>query len=100
MPLFSDDRMRKNCTIEAFMELNTQLATLGPASYRAGYRYAESGEVICAVEIAASIAESAVLRHSKLGMFASADGHVESSVNSVSAECSINGWPFVAEPID
>ena len=92
--------MCKDSVIEAFVELNTQIAPLAPASYRAGYRHSESGEVICAVEIAASIVESAVLQHSKLGMFASADGHVESSINTTTADCSINGRPFVAEPID
>jgi hypothetical protein len=93
--------MRKDSIIEAFMELSTQTVPLGPASsYRAGYRDAVSGEVICAIEIAASIAESAVLQHSKLDMLASADGRVESSVNTITTDYSMNGRPSIAEPID
>ena len=83
------------------MEVGSKSATpLGPASYRAGYRHAETGEVICAVEMAASIAESAVLKHSGLGIVATLDGYIKPSISATTVRGLSDERMFGAESID
>jgi hypothetical protein len=81
--------------VEAFLDTEG-LGALGPVSYRAGYRYADTEHVICSIELPAVIAESTVFRNSKLAVSVTSDGHIESTLSG-----SVDGLPvFVAEPID
>jgi hypothetical protein len=81
--------------VEAFLDTEG-LGVLGPVSYRAGYRYAETGHVICSIELPALTAESTVLRNSKLAVSVTPDGHIESTISG-----SVDGLSIlVAEPID
>ncbi|NOJ48536.1 hypothetical protein [Bradyrhizobium archetypum] len=82
--------------MEAFLEVAAKgSGATGPISYRAGYRCVETGDVICAIELPASIAESTILAHSGLVIVTTPDGHIVSTVRGVEG-----GDSIVAEPID
>jgi hypothetical protein len=81
--------------VEAFLDAEG-LGALGPISYRARYRYADTGPVICSIQLPAAIAESTVFRNSKLAVSITPDGQIESTVGGC-----VDGLPvLVAEPID
>jgi len=77
--------------IEAFFKVGSS-GPLGPATYRAGYRCSETGNAICALELPASVVESAILRDAELAVALASDGHIQFSLG--------DGLPSVSEPID
>jgi hypothetical protein len=88
-------------TVEAFLEVESKnTGSAGPMSYRAGYRCVETGEIICAIELPASIAESTIFAHSSLAIVTTPDGHVVSTVRGVESSDSNENQTIVAEPID
>lgn len=64
--------------------------SLRPSSYSAGYRLIETGEIVCAIQLPASIAESAILRRSKISITLAPAGHIEVAAGGLAAN----------EPID
>ena len=79
--------------VEAFWEVG-EWGPLGPTSYCAGYRFRMAGGIICKVELAAAIAEAAILANSALAMMVTADGYISSSLSGVADSKS------KVEPID
>jgi hypothetical protein len=77
--------------IEAFFTIGSS-GPLGPVTYRAGYRCSETGNVVCALELPASIVESAIFRDAELAVAIASDGHIQFSLR--------DGLPSVSEPID
>jgi hypothetical protein len=86
-------------TLEAFFAVEGG-GPSGPMWYRAGYRYSETGTVVCALELPASIVETTVLRDAKLFATIAPDGHVRFSVCGVACEEMSNGLPSIAGSID
>ena len=76
---------------EAFFTVGSN-GPLGPASYRAGYLCSETGTAVCALELPASIVESAILRDAELTAALASDGHIQFSLG--------DGLPSFTEPID
>jgi len=76
---------------EAFFTVGSS-GPLGPATYRAGYRCSETGNVICSLELPASIVESTILRDAELAVALSSDGRIQFSLG--------DGLLSVSEPID
>jgi hypothetical protein len=73
-------------SVEAFLDLGCgDDSPLRPLSYSAGYRLVETGEVICVVELPAPVAESAILRRSKISITLTLAGHVEVSTGGAAA---------------
>jgi hypothetical protein len=87
--------------VEAFFRVaSEETGSLGPTSYRAGYRLIETGNVICAVELPASVIEAVVFEHSSPAIAATTDGHVQTSMIGL-AGAELNGMSsFTSEPID
>lgn len=83
---------------EAFFRIVEEVGSLGSARYRAGYRLRDTGEVICTVELPASVIESTVFGHSKLAIAATTNGYIQSSV--VGPACLSGTSSIAAEPID
>ncbi|MBR0969705.1 hypothetical protein [Bradyrhizobium japonicum] len=86
-------------TLEAFLAVEGG-GPSGPMWYRAGYRFSESGNVVCALELPASIVETTVLRDAKLFATVAPDGHMRFSVCGVACEDMSNGLPSIAGSID
>jgi hypothetical protein len=87
-------------TVEAFLEVGAKGADpTGPISYRAGYRCVETGEIICAVEFPASIAESTIIAHSSLLIATTPDGNIVSTVKGLDSDLN-KPQPMACEPID
>ncbi|WP_316213773.1 MULTISPECIES: hypothetical protein [unclassified Bradyrhizobium] len=86
-------------TFEAFFAVKAG-GPLGPTSYRAGYRYCDTGDVVCALELPASIVETAMLRDANLAFTLAPDGHIRFSVLGFACEDMREGLPSVTEPID
>lgn len=87
--------------VEAFLEVGSNgTGPARPPSYRAGYRYVDTGGIICAIELPASIAESTILAHSSIEIGTTPDGCVVSTVRGVAGSDSNEGQPIVSEPID
>ena len=88
-------------TVEAFLEVAGKvIGATGPICYRAGYRCVETGEIVCAIEIPASIAEPTIFAHSGLTIMTTPDGHIVSTVRGVEGSDLSERQPIVAEPID
>lgn len=88
-------------TVEAFLEVAGKAGgATGPISYRAGYRCVETGDVICAIELPASIAESTIFAHSGLVIVTTPDGHIVSTLRGAEGGDLNERQPIVAEPID
>jgi hypothetical protein len=88
-------------TVEAFLEVAGKgFGTTGPISYLAGYRCIETGEIICAIELPASIAEPTIFAHSGLTIMTTPDGLIVSTVRGVEGSDLNERQPIVAEPID
>ena len=96
-PTETNDKMAN--TFEVFFKIESS-GPFGPSSYRAGYRCSETGNAICALEIPASIAETAILRDAKLAAAIGPDGHVRISLYGSSCEDVEGGLPSITEPID
>lgn len=78
-------------SVEAYLDLGRDDDnSLRPSSYSAGYRLIGTGEIVCAVKLPVSIAESAILRRSKITITLAPAGHVEVSAGGLAAN----------EPID
>jgi hypothetical protein len=86
-------------TLEAFLAVKGG-EPLGPIWYRAGYRCGETGNVICALELPASIVEMAILRDARLAVIVAPDGHIKFSVCGMACEDISEGLPSITEPID
>ncbi|MHC2336322.1 hypothetical protein [Bradyrhizobium sp. USDA 4454] len=86
-------------TFEAFLAAESG-GPLGPTWYRAGYRCGETGNVVCAVELPASIVEATILRDAKLTATVAPDGHVRFSVRGIAHEDTCEGLPSIIESID
>jgi len=86
-------------TFEAFLAVRRG-EPLDPIWYRAGYRCGETGNVICALELPASIVETTILRDAKLTVAVAPDGHIKFSVCGITCEGISEGLPSVTEPID
>lgn len=84
-------------TFEAFFAVEGR-GTLGPIWYRAGYRCGETGNVVCALELPASIVEPAILREAKLTATVTPDGHIRFSACRIASED--KSLPSITEPID
>lgn len=86
-------------TFEAFFAIEVG-GPLGTTSYRAGYRHGDTGNVVCALELPASIVEMAMLRDAKPAFTLAPDGHIRLSVFGVACEDMGEGLPSITEPID
>jgi len=86
-------------TFEAFFAIEVG-GPLGPKSYRAGYRHGDTGNVLCALELPASIVEMAMLRDAKFAFTLAPDGHIRLSVFGGVCEDMGEGLPSITEPID
>jgi hypothetical protein len=87
--------------VEAFMEVGSEgVGVTGPISYRAGYRWVETGEIICAIELPASIVEPTIFAFSNLETLTTPDGHIVSTVKGFEGGDSNRTQAIVAEPID
>jgi hypothetical protein len=86
-------------TFEAFLAVEGG-GPLGPIWYRAGYRCGKTGNVVCALELPASIVETTVLKDAKLTATVAPDGHIRFSVCGVACEDTIDGLPSIARSID
>jgi hypothetical protein len=75
-------------------------APSGPTWYRAGYRCGETGNVVCALELPASIVETTILRDAKLTITLAPDGHIRFSVCGIASEDVSEGLPSITGPID
>src|SRR5262249_9454372 len=73
---------------------------LGPTWYRAGYRCGDTGNVVCTLELPASIVETTILRDAKLTVTVTPDGHIRFSVFGIACEDMSTGRPSGTEPID
>ncbi|OCK59856.1 hypothetical protein [Bradyrhizobium sp. LMTR 3] len=88
-------------TVEAFLELTgEEFGATGPSSYRAGYRCLETGEIICVIEIPASIAEPAIFAQSDLATMTTPDGRIVTTITSVEDRDLNERQRIIAEPID
>lgn len=85
--------------MEAFLAVKSG-GPLGPTWYRAGYRCGETGNVICALDLPASIVEATILKDARLTVVATPDGHVRLSVCGLACEDIGDGVPSISEPID
>jgi len=86
-------------TFEAFFVVESD-GPLGPTSYRAGYRCGEAGNVVCALDLPASIVEATILRDAKLAVTIAPDGDIRSSVCRIACDDMGHGLPSVTVPID
>jgi|tagenome__1003787_1003787.scaffolds.fasta_scaffold20741171_2 hypothetical protein len=86
-------------TFEAFFAVEAS-GPLGPISYRAGYRCGETGDVVCALELPASIVETTILRYAEFIATVAPDGHIRCSSPKITCEDMEKGLPCVTEPID
>ena len=78
-------------SVEAFLDLGCgDDSPLRSSSYSAGYRLVGTGEVICVVELPVPIAESAILRRSKISIALTPTGVVEVSVGGAAANDQID----------
>lgn len=96
-----DGKQRRDMTdtFEAFLVVQGDRAP-GPIWYRAGYRSGKTGNVICALELPASIVEPAILREATLTVVLSPDGHVKSSLCGTACEDVCAGRPLATQPLD
>ncbi|WP_145669825.1 hypothetical protein [Bradyrhizobium stylosanthis] len=69
-------------SVEAFLDFENGDDILTRRSYSAGYRLVETGEVVCAVKLPAALAESAILRRSKISIVLTPAGQVEASLGA------------------
>jgi hypothetical protein len=91
---------RSGGTVEAFLEVGAERAhPTNPISYRAGYRCVETGEIICSIEIPASIAESTIFAHSNLLIATTPDGHIKSAVRGLDSDLNTSQL-MACEPLD
>ena len=86
-------------TFEAFLAVEGG-GPLGPIWYRAGYRCGETGNVVCALELPASIVETAIPRHAKLTATVAPNGHIRLSVCGTACEGISDGLLSVTGSID
>lgn len=86
-------------TFEAFLAIEGG-GPLGPTWYRAGYRCGETGNVVCALELPASIVETTLLRDAKFTATLAPDGHFRFRVHGIACEDASDGLPSVTGSID
>jgi hypothetical protein len=86
-------------TFEAFFAVEVR-GPLGPTWYRAGYRCGETKNVICALELPASIVDPMILKDAKLTATVAPDGQIRFSLCRVGCEDISQGLPSATEPID
>jgi hypothetical protein len=96
-PTENNDEMAR--TFEAFFAVEGR-GPLGPTWYRAGYRCGETENVVCALELPASIVEPTILRDAKLTATVAPDGHIRFGVCRIGCEEISQGLPSITEPID
>jgi hypothetical protein len=86
-------------TFEAFFAIDGA-SPFGPTGYRAGFRCRETGVVVCALELPASIVETTILKAAKLNATVAPDGHIRVSVRGIACEDIGDGLPSAAGSID
>ncbi|WP_375305649.1 hypothetical protein WI560_27060 [Bradyrhizobium sp. A11] len=86
-------------TFEAFFAVDGA-GPFGPTGYRAGFRCRETGNVVCALELPASIVETTILKAAKLNVTVAPDGHIRLSVRGIACEDISDGLPSIAGSID